>query len=132
MGGGRLSTRVRMALKRRPQFTLSTVLIASILSGGLIWLNGRETVFDQSQGSTWYLPYDTDQRFFPSRGWPWPWEITCLQEVKPADSYRVQLLPLRIYRNLSYNIAVCLVLLIVGTIAIEWLIRHIKRQDKTK
>jgi hypothetical protein len=108
---------------RRPQFALSTILFASIFAGVLMWLNVRDSVLDQRYASYWYIPYDTNQRYFPSRGWPWTWEVTCLLEGGGG-----QVAPHRINESIPYNVAACLALLIITTIAVEWLTRRLKRR----
>jgi hypothetical protein len=88
------------------QLHLSTLLIVMLLASGLVWLNVREQVVFESKG-VWL-----------GRGWPWMYENWFAEapiwHVGPDGSAFAQ------------DVAVCLVLLTLGTAATEWLARRMK------
>ncbi|HYF51378.1 MAG TPA: hypothetical protein VEJ63_18330 [Planctomycetota bacterium] len=102
----------------RLQLHLSTLLIVSLLAAGLVSLNVRHRVLDSGifvrHSTNLAAPHEFQAN--QGRGWPLPFDVWNEYD----DLHRLHL------GKLMVNIAVCLPLLVIATVAIEWLTRRMK------
>jgi len=104
----------------RLQMHLSTLLIVTVLAAGLMWLNLRER---SGRSRTWVvIPGDEGLQMLPTQQWGWPFIFQWRIESEPWRGADVW-----VRDALLQDVAVCLSLLAVATVAIEWLTRRMKR-----
>jgi hypothetical protein len=106
----------------RLQLHLSTLLIVALLAAGAVWVNVRE----QDTGDEGCLIDDSvvstcDLQPIYCMGWPFSFETW--YAVRPSNDHDEWGWP-----SLALNVAVCLALLAVATVAIEWATRRMKRK----
>jgi hypothetical protein len=99
----------------RLQLHLSTLLIVSLLAAGPVWLN----VVIRTRN----VRYGEMEEVHAKRGWPlayWSYDEEIESSFSPNPAQFESM-------TLAYDILLCLILLAVAAVAIEWAMRRMKR-----
>jgi hypothetical protein len=97
---------------KRVQLHLSTLLIGSLLAGGLIWCNVRVHTVDSNWVLTASIDTDATSQIVSGRGWPLAFQMWY------EDTWN-HLYELSWWR-LALNVLMCLLLLGFAAAGIEW------------
>jgi hypothetical protein len=116
-------------MRPRLQLHLSTLLIVSVMASGLVWLNVRvatgreihvrgEQIFELDAPSDWWGI--TQRRSMVAYGFP-----CVFMETYSDESNERKIIN---WRSAMLDVATCLTLLAIATVAIEWLTRRSRRK----